>query len=205
MDSTANPLAMQMYRNLSAEAKEKVLKHVDDTLEKTGRFVKLIEHVCEAAEIEDTQMLAKFREQFNKVTRYWRLARVTGVIDPLIAAHLYYTSNNIPLTLNDLELGGMTFDTFRGVIADVHRLTGRLLEDYTTTTQTGAEITEVEMLHRYCIMFTAFARFMRDRVFGQQLNAMMDKPQIDVLISQLEAHQRQASEPVQPPPGSSDD
>lgn len=196
MDSTANPPAMQMYRNMSDADKEKVLKHVDDTLEKTARFVKLIEHICEAANLVNMDMLDKFRERFNAVARYWRLARVTGVIDPLVAAHLYYSQNSIPLTMNDLELGGMTFGHFRSVIEDVHKLTGRLLEDEKTKTQTGAWITEAEMLHRYCIMFTAFAKFMRDRVFGKQLNAMMDTRPIDGLISQLEAHQRQSAESV---------
>lgn len=194
MASTDNALSLQMYRKLSPEDKEKVLKHVDETLERTGRFVKLIEHICEAAGIKDTGMLNKFRERFNAVTRYWRLARVTMVMDPLVAAHLYYSQNSVPLTLNDLELGSMTYDHFYTVVEDVHKLTGRLLENFTTTTQTGAEITEAEMLHRYCIMFTAFAKFMRDRVFGKEVNAMMDTRPVDVLISQLEDHQRQQAE-----------
>lgn len=205
MASTDNALSMLQYRKLSPEDKEKVLKHVDETLERTARFVKLVEHLCDAACIEDTAMLGKFRERFNAVARYWRLARMTGVMDPLVAAHLYYTQNNIPLTLNDLELGSMTFGHFYSVISDVHKLTGRLLENFTTTTQTGAEITEAEMLHRYCIMFTAFAKFMRDRVFGKQINAMMDTRPVDVLISQLEAHQRQQAESAPAEPEASDD
>lgn len=205
MGSTANALSMQMYRQMSTEDKEKVLVHVDGVLGKTMRFVQMVERLCEASGIEDTAMLGKFRERFNAVTRYWRLARVTGVMDPLVAAHLYYSSNSMPLTMNDLELGGMTPQHFHTVISDVHRFTGRLLEEHSTTTQTGAEITEWEMLHRYCIMFTGFAKFMRDRVFGKEINAMNDTRPVDVLISQLEAHQRQAAATVPPPPGASDD
>jgi hypothetical protein len=180
-----------VYRTTSPADKERILKHVDDVVAKSQRFADFWTRLCENAEVRDDTLHKKVGATVNKLARFWKVGRICPMFDPLQAATLYFTSDTVGQYISSAEFSNMTPGHFRSVLEDMHRVTGRLLESHTTVTQTGAEITEWELLHRYTIMYSQFVVFMKRYVFTDTAGASLSKDPLTELVQQLESQQGQ--------------